>query len=107
MNCKHCGDPDSKVIETREWRGGLTRRKRECLGCGRKFDTFEVPGSLIRRHEVDRYLRGVAKRAKALDLSIRIAVAPAAWSAPKVARSLGVSATTVLNYRRERREGKP
>ncbi len=102
MNCKHCGERDTATLETREWKGVLTRRRRECLGCGRKFETYEVPGSLLRRHEVERYARGISKRALAISRRIDIAAAPPEWSAKRVAKAVGVSATTVLNVRRIR-----
>ena len=42
MNCPQCAKIADKVIETRESRDGLyIRRRRECLGCGKRFTTYE------------------------------------------------------------------
>ena len=40
MRCQFCGHPDSKVTDSREAESG-TRRRRECLQCGRRFTTYE------------------------------------------------------------------
>ena len=42
MKCPFCGDPESKVIDSRESKdGGLIRRRRECEVCHRRFTTYE------------------------------------------------------------------
>ncbi|MBI2924283.1 MAG: transcriptional repressor NrdR [Verrucomicrobia bacterium] len=42
MRCPKCGRLDDKVIDSRASREGLTiRRRRECLGCGCRFTTYE------------------------------------------------------------------
>jgi transcriptional repressor NrdR len=42
MRCPWCGDPDDKVVDSRAAEGGASiRRRRECLGCRRRFTTFE------------------------------------------------------------------
>ena len=42
MKCPYCGHQDDKVLESRATREGeAIRRRRECLGCGRRFSTFE------------------------------------------------------------------
>lgn len=40
MKCPQCQNPDSKVIETRSAGVGI-RRRRQCLGCGLRFTTYE------------------------------------------------------------------
>ena len=40
MRCPFCAFDDSRVIDSREAEDGI-RRRRECLGCGRRFTTFE------------------------------------------------------------------
>lgn len=40
MNCPFCGNPDSKVTDSRPELDGI-RRRRECLGCGQRFSTLE------------------------------------------------------------------
>src|SRR3954463_13558745 len=42
MRCPKCGRQDDKVIDSRASREGATiRRRRECLGCGYRFTTYE------------------------------------------------------------------
>lgn len=45
MRCPRCAHADDRVVDSREVeRGGAVRRRRECLGCGFRFTTFERPG---------------------------------------------------------------
>ncbi|HUV05028.1 MAG TPA: transcriptional regulator NrdR [Armatimonadota bacterium] len=42
MKCPYCGHKDDKVLDSRSIREGEgIRRRRECLGCGRRFTTYE------------------------------------------------------------------
>lgn len=42
MRCSKCGCLEDKVIDSRASREGATiRRRRECLGCGHRFTTYE------------------------------------------------------------------
>ena len=42
MRCPHCGSSDDKVIESRTLANGdAIRRRRECLGCGCRFTSYE------------------------------------------------------------------
>jgi transcriptional repressor NrdR len=40
MNCPYCGYHDSRVMDSREINEGI-RRRRQCLGCGARFTTYE------------------------------------------------------------------
>src|SRR5712692_2461596 len=40
MNCPFCSQNDTKVTDSRPESEGI-RRRRECLGCGRRFTTLE------------------------------------------------------------------
>lgn len=43
MKCLYCGSQDSKVIDSRlSEELNAIKRRRECLGCGRRFNTFET-----------------------------------------------------------------
>ena len=45
MRCPSCGNPDSKVVDSRPSEDGTAiRRRRECLKCGRRFTTYERLG---------------------------------------------------------------
>jgi transcriptional repressor NrdR len=42
MRCPACGHLEDRVVDSREAQEGhATRRRRECLGCGRRFTTYE------------------------------------------------------------------
>jgi transcriptional repressor NrdR len=43
MRCPQCGNPDSRVINSRSsQKGTAIRRRRECPGCATRFTTFET-----------------------------------------------------------------
>jgi transcriptional repressor NrdR len=47
MKCPFCGDQESKVVDSRHSDDGESiRRRRECLGCLRRFTTYEIVESL-------------------------------------------------------------
>lgn len=63
MNCPFCGHREDKVIDSRESKEGESiRRRRECLGCTRRFTTYErideIPYMVVkkdgRREKFDR-----------------------------------------------------
>jgi transcriptional repressor NrdR len=42
MRCPECDGTENRVVDTRTSRGGrAVRRRRECLGCGERFTTYE------------------------------------------------------------------
>ncbi len=54
MKCRFCSSVESKVIDSRPSEdGSAIRRRRECIGCGRRFTTFErieeVPIMVVKR----------------------------------------------------------
>jgi hypothetical protein len=47
MKCPYCGYQESKVVDSRHSEDNLSiRRRRECLGCQRRFTTYEMVESL-------------------------------------------------------------
>ena len=43
MKCLYCGSEESKVIDSRVSEElNAIKRRRECLGCGRRFNTYET-----------------------------------------------------------------
>lgn len=63
MLCPFCGFKEDKVIDSRESREGeIIRRRRECLGCAKRFTTYEkideIPYMVVkkdgRREKFDR-----------------------------------------------------
>jgi transcriptional repressor NrdR len=50
MHCPFCGHEETKVTDSRlAADGGQVRRRRECLGCGERFTTFETAELLMPR----------------------------------------------------------
>lgn len=41
MLCPFCGNQETRVVDKREQDNKTTRRRRECLGCSKRFTTFE------------------------------------------------------------------
>jgi len=45
VRCPFCKEDNDKVIDSRSSEGGrIIRRRRECIGCGRRFTTYEKIG---------------------------------------------------------------
>jgi transcriptional repressor NrdR len=72
MTCPFCGHKEDRVIDSRESKeGDVIRRRRQCLGCERRFTTYErsdeIPYMVVkkdgRREKFDRQkvLNGLLK----------------------------------------------
>lgn len=72
MRCPFCDFSESKVIDSRESKNGLSiRRRRECLSCARRFTTYEkieeIPYMVIKkdgqrqRFDSQKLLQGLLK----------------------------------------------
>ena len=47
MRCPFCSEQESKVVDSRHSDDGLSiRRRRECMGCLRRFTTYEIVETL-------------------------------------------------------------
>lgn len=58
MRCPYCSAEEDKVVDSRTAEEGRAiRRRRECLGCGRRYTTFErpeeVPLLVLKRNGVE------------------------------------------------------
>ena len=58
MRCPYCATEEDKVVDSRVAEDGRAiRRRRECLGCNRRFTTFErpeeVPLLVVKRNAVE------------------------------------------------------
>jgi len=54
MRCPYCGHAESKVIDSRESKKGISiRRRRECEACRRRFTTYEkveeIPYMIVKK----------------------------------------------------------
>ena len=81
MTCPFCGHVQDKVVDSRESKeGDLIRRRRQCLGCDRRFTTYErideVPYMVVkkdgRREKFDRQkvLSGLLKACEKRPISM-------------------------------------
>src|SRR5664280_142952 len=72
MRCMFCNQTDSKVVDSRPTEDGWAiRRRRECVGCGKRFTTYEKienPVILVikkdgRRepYDIDKVKKGIIK----------------------------------------------
>ena len=48
MECPHCGNDKSCVVDSRKCADGI-RRRRECENCGERWTTYEFPSEMVRR----------------------------------------------------------
>jgi transcriptional repressor NrdR len=75
MRCPYCESGEDKVVDSRLAEGGRAiRRRRECIGCGRRYTTFEraeeVPLLIAKRSgeeepfERDKVIEGVRRACK-------------------------------------------
>ncbi len=81
MKCPFCGEIDNKVVDSRLSRdGNVTRRRRECLACKRRFTTYEhieeIPLMIIKkdgRREVfnkDKIRSGILRACEKRNISV-------------------------------------
>lgn len=81
MKCPFCGQPDSKVIDSRPTdEGNNIRRRRECVECQKRFTTYEkvesVPLRVIKKDgsremfDTDKLLSGLIKACEKRPVSI-------------------------------------
>ena len=72
MKCPYCDHQESKVIDSRDSKKGLSiRRRRECLACRRRFTTYEkieeIPYMVVKKDgsrqpfDSQKLLRGLLK----------------------------------------------
>ncbi|MCK5542735.1 MAG: transcriptional repressor NrdR [Desulfobacterales bacterium] len=81
MECPYCGEPNTKVIDSR--RGKIrteVRRRRECIECSKRFTTFEriedIPVMVIKKDDLreefnrNKILSGIKKACEKRAISI-------------------------------------
>ncbi|NNE99139.1 MAG: transcriptional repressor NrdR [Pyrinomonadaceae bacterium] len=54
MRCPFCGNVEDKVVDSREAKDGNSiRRRRECIGCGKRFTSYErideIPYMIVKK----------------------------------------------------------
>jgi transcriptional repressor NrdR len=82
MKCPFCNHPESKVIDSRESKKGLSiRRRRECISCRRRFTTYEkieeIPYMVVKKDgsrqpfDAQKLLRGLLKACEKRPIPVR------------------------------------
>jgi transcriptional repressor NrdR len=71
MRCPYCNSENSKTLETRDSPENTTRRRRECVSCGKRFTTYEYVETVelmvrkkngeLQRFDVNKIIRGLQK----------------------------------------------
>ena len=81
MKCPYCGHLGDKVVDSRESKEGeVIRRRRECLGCGRRFTSYErideIPYMVVKkdgtreRFERQKLIAGLLKACEKRPVSV-------------------------------------
>lgn len=81
MKCPFCGHLDDKVVDSREGKEGeVIRRRRECVGCGRRFTSYErideIPHMVVKkdgsreRFERQKVIAGMLKACEKRPVSV-------------------------------------
>jgi transcriptional repressor NrdR len=71
MKCPYCNSSEFKTLETRDSPGNTTRRRKECILCGKRFTTYEYVETIelmvrkkdgrLERFDVNKIIRGLQK----------------------------------------------
>ncbi|MCW4007478.1 MAG: transcriptional regulator NrdR [Candidatus Bathyarchaeota archaeon] len=71
MRCPYCGSDEFKTLETRDSPDNTTRRRKECINCGKRFTTYEYveivelmvrkKDGKLERFDVNKIIRGLQK----------------------------------------------
>ena len=122
MKCPYCAHLGDKVVDSRESKEGeVIRRRRECLGCGRRFTSYErideIPYMVVKkdgsreRFERQKLLAGLLKACEKRPVSVASleAVADRVESAlqekPEREMSTEEVGAFVMNELRDARQG--
>ena len=71
MRCPYCNSEESKTLETRDSIENTTRRRKECISCGKRYTTYEYLETVelmvrkkdgeLERFDVNKIIRGLQK----------------------------------------------
>lgn len=71
MKCPYCESEEFKTLETRDSPENTTRRRKECIKCGKRFTTYEYVETVeimvrkkdnkLERFDVNKIIRGLQK----------------------------------------------
>jgi len=71
VKCPYCGSNELRTLETRDSQNNALRRRKECIGCGRRFTTYEYietyqlmvkkKDGRLERFDPDKIVKGLQK----------------------------------------------
>jgi transcriptional repressor NrdR len=71
MRCPYCNSEESKTLETRDSIENTTRRRKECINCGKRYTTYEYLETIelmvrkkdgqLERFDLNKIIRGLQK----------------------------------------------
>jgi transcriptional repressor NrdR len=71
MRCPYCNSEENKTLETRDSPENTTRRRKECMSCGKRYTTYEYLETIelmvkkkdgqLERFDVNKIIRGLQK----------------------------------------------
>ena len=71
MKCPYCKSENTKTLETRDSQENTTRRRKECINCGKRYTTYEYLETVelmvrkkdgeLQRFDVNKIIRGLQK----------------------------------------------
>jgi transcriptional repressor NrdR len=71
MKCPYCSSENCKTLETRDSPDNTTRRRKECINCGKRFTSYEYVETVelmvrkkdgkLERFDVNKIIRGLQK----------------------------------------------
>jgi transcriptional repressor NrdR len=80
MKCPYCGSEEFKTLETRDSQENTTRRRKECVRCGKRFTTYEYVESVelmvrkndgkLERFDINKIIRGLQKASEKRPVSM-------------------------------------
>ena len=81
MRCPFCNSENSKTLETRDSPENTTRRRRECINCGKRYTTYEYLETVelmvrkkdgeLQRFDVNKIIRGLQKACEKRPVDMR------------------------------------
>jgi len=80
MKCPYCSSENFKTLETRDSPDNTTRRRKECVNCGKRFTTYEYVETVelmvrkkdgkLERFDVNKIIRGLQKASEKRPISM-------------------------------------
>jgi transcriptional repressor NrdR len=71
MKCPYCSSEEFKTLETRDSQENTTRRRKECISCGKRFTTYEYVETVelmvkkkngtLQRFDINKIIGGLQK----------------------------------------------